>query len=54
MAQELKFKVLKEQVGKIQESLKTEQVSREIFDEKKTKEIRLVENLVNIEINKEK
>lgn len=49
-----RFRLLKDQVAKLQEGIATEIIAREILDERKTKEIKLVENNINLELNVEK
>ena len=53
-AEEAKFKMMKDQVNKLNDGVQKEQESREIMDEKKQKEIKLSENNINIELNVEK
>merc|ERR1711881_778648 len=54
MAEETKFKLLKDQITKLQEGLATERIAREILDERKAKELKLVENNVQLDLNVEK
>ena len=44
ISEETKFKLLKDQITKLQEGLATERIAREILDERKQKEAKLVEN----------
>lgn len=46
-----KFKLLKEQLAKLNESLSQERTQRETLDERKSKELKLVENNLNIDLN---
>lgn len=48
------FKHLKDSLAKMVEGVQSEQLARDLLDEKKTKEIKLVENNMNIELNIEK
>ena len=48
------LQLLKDQIGKLQEGMATEIIAREILDERKTKEIKLVENNIALELNVEK
>lgn len=48
------IKQIKENMNKLIESIQNETMSRDIMDEKKTKEIKLTENNLQIELNIEK
>jgi hypothetical protein len=48
---EAKFKLLKDQITKLGETMASERVARELLDERKTKELKLVENNLNIDLN---
>lgn len=57
--EELKFNVIhtqqfKDQLLKLQEQVTRERESREIFEERKSKEVKLLENNLNIDLNIEK
>merc|ERR1712000_646978 len=54
LSEETKFKLLKDQITKLQEGLATERIAREILDERKSKELKLVENNVALDMNVEK
>jgi len=54
LSEETKFKLLKDQITKLQEGLATERIAREILDERKSKELKLVENNVSLDLNVEK
>lgn len=54
MAETTKFNLLKEQIDRIQEALSAERAAREVLDERKTKELRLFETNINIELNNER
>lgn len=45
---------MKDQITRLHEELATERVSREILDERKTKELKLVESSVTLDLNVEK
>jgi len=51
---EEKLKLLKDQINKLQEGMATEIVAREILDDRKNKEIKLVETNIALELNEEK
>jgi len=51
---EEKFKIIKDQIGKLQEGMATEIIAREILEERKNKEIKLVENNIALELNVER
>ena len=46
--------MLKDQITRLHEELATERVSREILDERKAKELKLVESSVTLDLNVEK
>jgi len=48
------MQLLKDHIGKLQEGLATERIAREILDERKTKELKLVESSVVLDLNVEK
>jgi len=48
---EEKYKLVKEQIIKVQEGIATEVIAREILEERKEKELQLVENNIAIELN---
>lgn len=48
---EAKFKLLKDQISKLGETMSSERLARELLDEKKTKELKLVENNLLIDLN---
>ena len=54
ISEETKFKLLKDQITKLQEGLATERIAREILDERKQKEAKLVENNIQLDLNVEK
>jgi len=51
---EEKYKLVKEQIVKIQEGIATEVIAREILEERKEKELQLVENNIALELNVER
>jgi len=51
---EEKYKLVVEQISKVQESIATEVLAREILDERKEKELKLAENNVYLALNIEK
>ena len=53
-ADESKFKGIKDSISKLVEGLQGEQATRDLVDERKTKEIKLTENNLQIELNVEK
>ncbi|GKT34383.1 Endoplasmic reticulum transmembrane helix translocase [Aduncisulcus paluster] len=54
LSEAAKLKLLKDQIGKLQEALATERVSREILDERKKKELGLVESSITLDLNVER
>ena len=51
LASENRFKLLKEQVGKLADQLGGERNSRELLDERKGKELKLIENNLQIDLS---
>ena len=54
IAEDTKFKIMKEQISKLNEGISSEQLVRESIDERKAKELKLCENNISIELNVEK
>ena len=54
IAEDTKFKIMKEQISKLNEGGSSEQLVRESIDERKSKELKLCENNISIELNIEK
>ena len=52
--EEQRVKLVKENINKLVETIQNETMARDIVDEKKTKEIKLCENNLQIELNIEK
>ena len=44
MAEETKFKIMKDQIAKLNEGIQNEEMTRDILDEKKAKETKISEN----------
>mmetsp|Transcript_62254 Transcript_62254/g.197015 ORF Transcript_62254/g.197015 Transcript_62254/m.197015 type:complete len:275 (-) Transcript_62254:379-1203(-) len=51
---EPKYKVLRDQIAKLQDGLATERIARELVDERKGKELTLVESSAALEVNLER
>ena len=45
---------MKDQISKLIEGIQTEQMSRDLLDERKTKELKLCDNNIQIELNVER
>ena len=45
---------MKDQISRLAEGIQTESMARELMDERKTKELKLTENNIQIELNVEK
>merc|ERR1712205_29761 len=54
ISEEDKLKPLHEQITKLQEGLAAERLSREVMDERKTKEIKSVESSISLDLTVEK
>ncbi len=54
LAEETKFKLLKDQVSKLHDALSNERTARELLDERKTKELKLLESSVTLDLNVER
>merc|ERR1719359_789397 len=54
ISEEDKLKPLHEQITKLQEELAAERLSREVMDERKTKEIKAVEQAISLDLTVEK
>lgn len=54
MAEDTKFKIMKDQISKLSEGISSEQLLRESIDERKAKELKLCENNISIELNIER
>lgn len=54
LSEEARIKVCKESMAAIIEGLQNEQISRDLLDEKKSKELKLTENNLLIDLNLEK
>eukprot|EP00349_Pseudokeronopsis_sp_Brazil_P005511 CAMPEP_0202958554 /NCGR_PEP_ID=MMETSP1396-20130829/2876_1 /ASSEMBLY_ACC=CAM_ASM_000872 /TAXON_ID= /ORGANISM="Pseudokeronopsis sp., Strain Brazil" /LENGTH=70 /DNA_ID=CAMNT_0049676695 /DNA_START=188 /DNA_END=400 /DNA_ORIENTATION=- len=46
-----KFKIMKDQIGKLNEAIQNEQLGKDIMDEKKGNELKLCENNTSIYFN---
>ena len=51
LADEAKIKSLKDQIGQLQDTASSERASREILDERKSKELKLLENNFQMELS---
>merc|ERR1712010_199283 len=54
ISEEEKLKPLNEQISRLHEELAAERLSREVMDERKTKEIKTVESSVSLDLTSEK
>merc|ERR1719272_738313 len=54
ISEEEKLKPLNEQISRLHEELAAERLSREVMDERKTKEIKAVESSISLDLTAEK
>merc|ERR1712216_877973 len=54
ISEEEKLKPLNEQISRLHEELAAERLSREVMDERKTKEIKTVESTISLDLTQEK
>ncbi len=54
VAEETKLNGIKEQLGKLEDQISTNRAARDVLDERKTKELRLVESSITLDLGVEK